>query len=170
VLGEEDQTYGDQRMGARKKKVYTMLSDKLLTPKLLTMWVRMVGTNYFARFCFGAARQRTSVHATKEPPQGTYPPICDILNPWWSPLTVMHQFWSACLVANSEWQRLILEFVDTAEQAVEICRHIRPPGPDLVVATRPEAFPHSRASPFNASLGGWPSPRQAIGACHAHNL
>ena len=90
---------GKQTLGSRKGRIKDLLLDMLFVPSLLLLWVTTAPQRFMSHWLLGMSRLLVpGAKAT------LFPPVCDLVNLEWSPVTVCQQFFSRIITAGSEWQ------------------------------------------------------------------
>lgn len=76
---------------------------------ILLLWIRGAGVRFMSAWCLDSCKEQTPF--TKLRPNA-YPPMCDLTNAAYSPLTIILQFYSSILMASSEWVAIFKHFAN----------------------------------------------------------
>jgi hypothetical protein len=103
----------EKKHGQRKKRVKSLMDDATFVPKLLLLWISCAPLRFFSHWLLGRSQTRTPFSALNQK-DDVHPPICDLVNEVWSPVTVMLQFWSNALCNTSVWLRILSDYAKIA--------------------------------------------------------
>ena len=87
------------------------MTDTMLVPKLLLFWFSTASTRFVSHWLLGASRQQSPFTNRDAADERCLPPVCDMVNPEYSPLTVAQQYLSDILTHGSELQQILQDYV-----------------------------------------------------------
>jgi hypothetical protein len=101
-LGEDrdEEVRGSQR----KNRVNAMLEDEMFAPLFFVFLLRVSIHQFYNRWLLHYSRNRTPFNdpMTEAEPYDRYPPICNLLHPVFSPITILLQYYGLLLTHGSQ--------------------------------------------------------------------
>lgn len=101
----------EETIGSRKARVQQMLCDEMLVPDILSHHSRGGPLRFLSHWFLMASTTRTaSAKVKRKLERFSHPPVCDLVNPSYSPIVVAQQYYARIIRRRSDWTNVLQSF------------------------------------------------------------